>query len=292
MTRLNTSLAFLILVFLGVAWGQAGFKPEEFTSEKWLSAHNLYREQHCTPDLVWNESLAEIGQEWSDKCEFASDSMSPYGQNVWKGLGSFLGFFNASRAVDSWYSQVSNYDFSAPAYNANVGAMTQVLWKSSTQLGCGATVCDEERAGIKSVLVACYYSPPGNLASALQENVLPPCDAGEQVLSKVETRSQPQDTTQASPVTPSSAPIEIEELEPVAAVDAPAPKDIGSLISTSMNDESEDWVLAHNVKREAHCVPDVEWNQTLAEAAETIAKDCEFVSTYPYRHCRWDKFIS
>ena len=58
------------------------------------------------------------------------------------------------------------------------GHFTQVVWKSSTLLGCTAKVCDQIQ-GLPGwteggTLVICRYSPAGNVEGQYRENVFPP----------------------------------------------------------------------------------------------------------------------
>jgi hypothetical protein len=57
-----------------------------------------------------------------------------------------------------------NSDFSEAT-----GHATQLLWKGSTQLGCGwAPSCQ---------LLVCHYNPPGNVIGQFSGNVAPPIAA-------------------------------------------------------------------------------------------------------------------
>jgi hypothetical protein len=71
-------------------------------------------------------------------------------------------------ATQMRYDEIDNpgYNFNNPGYNQNPGAghFTQVVWKSSTKLGCG----------ISGVYVTCRYCEgPGNFLGQFEKNVLP-----------------------------------------------------------------------------------------------------------------------
>lgn len=74
------------------------------------------------------------------------------------------------------YDQVQLYDWSDPRYSGDTGLFTQLVWKSTTSLGCAAQLCP---AGISNTpfasgaLVICRYSPPGNVLGRFEANVLP-----------------------------------------------------------------------------------------------------------------------
>merc|ERR1719327_622481 len=69
--------------------------------------------------------------------------------------------------TDRWYSEIKDYDFSNPGFKPNVGHFTQVVWKSTTKLGCG-TASDGP-----NVYVTCRYDPGGNMMGAFADNVQP-----------------------------------------------------------------------------------------------------------------------
>ena len=73
-------------------------------------------------------------------------------------------------ATNSWVSEEKNYNFASGGFGMNTGHFTQVVWKSSTQLGCCvARGC----TGQWKTVVVCQYTPPGNFQGQFQANVLP-----------------------------------------------------------------------------------------------------------------------
>ena len=71
--------------------------------------------------------------------------------------------------MQAWYDEIKSYDYSSGQYSSATGHATQLLWKSSAELGCGwAPGCQ---------LFVCHYSPPGNVIGNFLDNVLPPSSA-------------------------------------------------------------------------------------------------------------------
>lgn len=62
--------------------------------------------------------------------------------------------------------------------NPNAGHFTQVVWKGSTQVGCGAADCTGH-SGVLPAYVVCRYAPAGNFdtTAEFKANVLP-CGVG------------------------------------------------------------------------------------------------------------------
>jgi uncharacterized protein YkwD len=129
-----------------------------------LDAHNAYREKHCVPALTWSPEIAATAQKWADACSMSHDSNSGYGENLAWGTG-----LSAGAAVDMWYGEASKYDFASPGYKSGIGHFTQMIWKSSTQLGCGVATCGDQTFRV------CRYSPPGNYEGEFPANVQPAC---------------------------------------------------------------------------------------------------------------------
>ncbi|KAL1936315.1 hypothetical protein VTP01DRAFT_449 [Rhizomucor pusillus] len=127
-----------------------------------LKLHNEFRAKHSAPALEWSTKLAEYAQKWSDRCVF-EHSQGPYGENLAMGYGSW------TDAITAWYDEYKEYDYSNPGFSSATGHFTQLVWKGTTQLGCGVTKC------LNGPLYTCSYYKPGNIVGGtyFQENVLP-----------------------------------------------------------------------------------------------------------------------
>jgi len=72
-------------------------------------------------------------------------------------------------ATQMWYDEVTDpgYDFNNQGFTSGTGHFTQVVWKGSTELGCG----------VAGVYVVCRYcNGPGNFMSQFEDNVFPKGD--------------------------------------------------------------------------------------------------------------------
>ncbi|KAL5634879.1 hypothetical protein ACGC1H_002789 [Rhizoctonia solani] len=114
--------------------------------QDYLTAHNDERAKHGAKALVWDNGLASSAQAWANQCKFQH---SQAGQNLYAGTGNPT----AAAAVGAWNSESSmwfvnrleimlttateDYNPSNPQYSH----WTQVVWKSTTKLGCAVKQC-------------------------------------------------------------------------------------------------------------------------------------------------------
>ena len=131
-----------------------------------LSAHNNKRSLHKdTPSLTWSTELETYAQNYADQYDCSGTlvhSGGPYGENLALGYG-------IEGSVDAWYNEIEYYDYNNPGFSENAGHFTQVVWKSSTEVGCGIKSC----GGVWGDYVICSYKPAGNVIGEFAENVMP-----------------------------------------------------------------------------------------------------------------------
>ncbi|XP_016994136.2 Golgi-associated plant pathogenesis-related protein 1 [Drosophila takahashii] len=134
-----------------------------------LNAHNSYRAKHGVSPLILSPKLNRLATEWA-KYLLSSNRMehrqnSGYGENIYMASGGNL---EGSDAVRSWYEEVRQYNWNYPSFQGSTGHFTQVVWKSSTELGVGFA-----KRG-NTIFIVCNYNPPGNYNNLFRENVVPP----------------------------------------------------------------------------------------------------------------------
>jgi len=138
-----------------------------------LNKHNYYRSRHQVDDLKWNKEIQVIAQAYSEK--IAPGHSLVHSSNTYKGesLGENLymsyGGMSGEAASNSWYNEVDNYDFSSHSSKDGkvTGHFTQLVWKGSTEIGCGAA-CDDTYC-----VCCCNYYPAGNFLGKYDSNVFP-----------------------------------------------------------------------------------------------------------------------
>lgn len=131
-----------------------------------LAKHNELRAQHCVPELQWDAQIAATAQAWADQCVWQHSGNQSYGENL---AMATSGYQSVGQMVQNWYDEISSYDFGAGQYSDQTGHFTQVVWRSSTKLGCGVASCNGND------LLVCNYAGPGNTHGQFQQNVPPRC---------------------------------------------------------------------------------------------------------------------
>ncbi|PIA25036.1 hypothetical protein AQUCO_13300025v1 [Aquilegia coerulea] len=133
------------------------------TPEKWVRLHNLARSKVGVGPLKWNTTLANYAKNYSQQrsgdCELIH-SQGPYGENIYWGQGE--GVIDAAAAMKAWVDgEVVNYDYNSNSceFGKQCGHYTQIVWKDTTQLGCGTAKCSDAE---NKVFITCNYYPPGN----------------------------------------------------------------------------------------------------------------------------------
>ena len=96
-----------------------------------------------------------------------------YGENL------AYGTITAIEAIDLWYAENAYYSYTDPDYDTfdSYGHFTQLIWNSTTEVGCVVQDCPNSR-----IYVICEYTPQGNIFNAdpndpfyfFFENVFPP----------------------------------------------------------------------------------------------------------------------
>ncbi|KAG2494676.1 hypothetical protein HYH03_007192 [Edaphochlamys debaryana] len=161
-----------------------------------LSYHNTVRKAHGNVNLTINATLTANAVDWAKYlinvtgCAGLTHSVlvGRYGAG-WYGenLGMDLANKNYSclTATRAWYEpELTNYDWRNPGqpivpWNANnlpVLHMTQMLWNSSVQIGCGLAVGSLDSSMNCSVVV-CHYARQGNVAGRYTTEVPPRKDS-------------------------------------------------------------------------------------------------------------------
>lgn len=173
-----------------------------------LAKHNAYRQTCGAPNMVWDAGLAANAARWASGChtdkfgnfchQFQSSADCPGApggnQNgestsfAWRTTQQGSGPVQSvtpgetpADAVKGWYCEVSRFPFDSPnptiagGFTGNncsgtaTGHFTQVVWKSTTRLGCASNTCAVPgKPGMTGTLWVCEYAPAGNVNTPQQ----------------------------------------------------------------------------------------------------------------------------
>jgi hypothetical protein len=90
-----------------------------------------------------------------------------YGQNLFASAGNVAP--TPADVVASWASEASNYDYTNNTCSGTCGHYTQVVWRDTLRLGCGAAHCTQNSPFTKYPewdYWVCNYDPAGNVNNA------------------------------------------------------------------------------------------------------------------------------
>lgn len=132
-------------------------------------AHNVERAEVGVPPLVWDPQLAQIAQAWAEQCvdvdppiglvdhnDGRSQGYPEYvGENIYGSGGQASG----TAAVALWIQEQANYNYQNNSCSGVCGHWTQVVWRTTTKVGCALHNCPGLQYGST---VVCNYAPGGN----------------------------------------------------------------------------------------------------------------------------------
>ncbi|XP_022245733.1 Golgi-associated plant pathogenesis-related protein 1-like, partial [Limulus polyphemus] len=149
--------------------GSSGKFPDEC-----LQWHNYYRAKHGVPLLKLSSKLCSYAQEWANHLaktdSFQHRSDRKYGENIYMSWSSDPTVQISGKVpVDSWYSEIKDYTFGKEPRSLSSGHFTQVVWRSSTELGVA-----QARSKTNKIIVVANYNPAGNMVGSFAANVPPP----------------------------------------------------------------------------------------------------------------------
>jgi pathogenesis-related protein 1 len=157
------------------------------------AAHNAVRAKVSTqpplPPLTWSSTLAEYAQQWATQLASSPSTCAApmhrsgaelqakdYGENLaaFSGRGQVGNVSTAQQAVDGWAAEVACWTYGTiqgteqcnmSCYenlsSDGCGHYTQIVWRTSMELGCGVATC--QNGQYTEDIWICNYAPAGNI---------------------------------------------------------------------------------------------------------------------------------
>lgn len=136
-----------------------------------LDGHNAARRAVAVGPLAWDEGLARdalgyartLARTAQFKHSAKTTRHAPQGENLWMGTRDAFAY---AEMVGPWVNERRYYrprafpDISTTGNWADVGHYTQIVWRTTTHVGCAVASSDRDD------YLVCRYSPPGNVFGA------------------------------------------------------------------------------------------------------------------------------
>ena len=140
-----------------------------------VNVHNKWRaEVGVTEKLSYSPELEVSAQAWADnlkktnRCKMRhSKGEGNYGENIywasslsWSDGRKELQHVTPKQVVDGWGSEKADYDYENNSCTPGkmCGHYTQMVWRSTTSVGCAVAVCEDTQQQVW----VCQYQPAGN----------------------------------------------------------------------------------------------------------------------------------
>ncbi|KFO30390.1 Cysteine-rich secretory protein 2 [Fukomys damarensis] len=111
--------------------------------------------------MEWSSAAARKAQVWADQCKYRHSRNEDRKLDVSCGENLFMSSapYSWSSAIQLWYDEEENFIFNVgpKTPSAVIGHYTQVVWYSSSRVGCGIAHCP--RNPVLKYYMVCQYCP-------------------------------------------------------------------------------------------------------------------------------------
>ena len=132
------------------------------TNQDVWDAHNRCRAEVGVAPLQWSDSLAASAQQWANHLAATGTfEHSHSGENLARGT---TGAYSVTRLFGMWENEKQHFvngtfpNVSSDGNWMSVGHYTQVVWRDTTEVGCGLA------SGNGNDVLVCHYNPAGNMS--------------------------------------------------------------------------------------------------------------------------------
>lgn len=164
--KLPIAAALLGIAVQTPALGAAAQDPGQFPA-RMLTAQNAARAQMGVPPLTWDPALGEAAATYAAQLAITNSFQHSdrhqrpgIGENLWMGT---RGYYSYEAMIGAWASE--RRDFMPGIFPAvsrsgnweNVGHYTQMVWPTTTRVGCALA------SNASNDFLVCRYAPAGNI---------------------------------------------------------------------------------------------------------------------------------
>ena len=166
MSRFSTLPLAAVLLVTSIPTQAAADVASQFPA-RMLAAHNAVRAQAGTAPLAWDSALSSAAGLYAaqlaltTRFEHSDRRARPgTGENLWMGS---RGYNNYEAMVRGWAAERGDFVpgiFPAVSRSGNwakVGHYTQMVWPTTTRVGCAVA------SNVSNDYLVCRYSPAGNI---------------------------------------------------------------------------------------------------------------------------------
>lgn len=140
-----------------------------------INSINTYRSNHCTPLLQYDLDIENIANKSAILLSNDTNFNNKYinSENI-----ALIDDNNENNdktyaviaAINLFYNQYNNYNYSNPQFNYNTSCFTQLLWASTAKCGVGISNNNKNK-----LIIVIKFSKAGNIENEYNINVLLPC---------------------------------------------------------------------------------------------------------------------
>ncbi|KAK1162093.1 C-type lectin domain family 18 member A-like isoform X1 [Acipenser oxyrinchus oxyrinchus] len=113
--------------------------------------------------MDWSEKLAVLAQERASSCPLNPTLEEGHTDHMGWNIHDFTpGAASFAEVIDLWFREGQDYNYNGGQcrHNSTCQHYTQLVWATSSRLGCARHLC--EKGGASREVFACAYSPGGN----------------------------------------------------------------------------------------------------------------------------------
>ncbi|XP_044172711.1 Golgi-associated plant pathogenesis-related protein 1-like [Acropora millepora] len=158
-----TIMAIVVAAFVAICKGKMAFK------EQCLYWHNYFRTLHQVPPVTWSMGLQKEAEEWVKY--LAENNKFQHSQHNRGNLfiTEHIPKEYCSDAIWWFHWEEKYYDYSNPHYSRYTTRFTQVVWRSSKEIGAAWALRKDGK-----LVVSIKYKPGGNYPRFFANNVFRP----------------------------------------------------------------------------------------------------------------------